>query len=310
MGQNQDGHKGASLQNTADKIHELIRLVSAKAPREGMNRTAIPQMTLYRESKPHAPKPRLYEPNLIFVAQGRKQSRVSNTIYTYDAGHFLTTLAPIPLECQVIGASREEPFLAISIRLERQRISQTLMKMALVEPSANRTVECHPSAIFTSTTRNGLLDAVVRLVKTLDSPAEAAVVGQAIIDEIYYRILEQEQGGALRHLLQKRGHIEQIARAVEHIHQNLSHVVSVEVLSSLVYMSRSGFHKKFKEVMHLSPVQYAKKVKLNTAQELIMQGMNVSEAGYKVGYNSPAQFSREYKRHFGNAPSSDKVPTV
>ncbi|MEJ2190684.1 MAG: AraC family transcriptional regulator, partial [Acidobacteriota bacterium] len=136
---------------------------------------------------------------------------------------------------------------------------------------------------------------------------EASIVGEAVIDEIYFRLLKDERGGALVHLLQQRGQIQEIARAVEHVHRNLSEQISIDELAALVNMSSSGFHKKFKEVMHLSPIQYAKQTKLNRAQEYIWQGKNVSQAGFMVGYNSPAQFSREYKRHFGVSPSEDRT---
>ena len=110
--------------------------------------------------------------------------------------------------------------------------------------------------------------------------------------------------GKLTYLLQQRGQIQRVARAVEYIHQNLDEAVSVEKLADLVNMSSSGFHRSFKDVMHSSPLQYAKSIKLFKAQSYLREGKNANEAGYLVGYNSPAQFSREYKRHFGFVPSA------
>jgi AraC-like DNA-binding protein len=124
------------------------------------------------------------------------------------------------------------------------------------------------------------------------------------VDEIYYRLLCDERGGELRVLLQQRGQVQRISKAVDHIHRNLDQPVSVERLAEMVYMSRTSFYETFRDVMHVSPLQYAKGVKLVRAQALIQEGKNVSEAGYMVGYNSPAQFSREYKRHFGYVPSA------
>ena len=121
---------------------------------------------------------------------------------------------------------------------------------------------------------------------------------------LFHPVLIEEQGGALKYLLQQNGQIQQIAKAVEYVHQNLDKPVSVDYMAEIVNMSNSGFHKKFKEVMHLSPLQYVKSIKLNRAQAYILEGKSVSEAGYMVGYNSPAQFSREYKRHFGVVPSA------
>lgn len=295
------------MEQKSDRMAELIGLVEKNAPEEGMNVTMLPYLELYRESEPYKPKPLLYKPFFVFIAQGRKRSVLDNLTYEYDAGHFLVTLAPMPLECQVFEASQDRPLLAIAILLDRQRILNILMRIDQVEQAPARPGEINPSAIFTAPVNDQLLDAAIRLLKTLDSPAEAAVVGEAVIDEIYFRILKHERGGALPQLLQQRGQIHQIARAVEHVHRNLSEPVSVDELAALVNMSSSAFHKKFKEVMHLAPLQYAKQVKLNKAQTHILEGMSVSEAGYKVGYNSPAQFSREYKRHFGVAPSIDRA---
>jgi AraC-like DNA-binding protein len=104
--------------------------------------------------------------------------------------------------------------------------------------------------------------------------------------------------------LQHRGQVQQISKAVDHIHRHLDQVVSVDELAGMVNMSTSGFRKSFREVMHMPPLQYAKSIKLDRAQILIQEGKNATEAGYMVGYNSPAQFSREYKRHFGYSPSA------
>jgi AraC-like DNA-binding protein len=149
-----------------------------------------------------------------------------------------------------------------------------------------------------------LLDPVIRLFESLDNPTDAAVLGEMIIDEIYYRILCDERGGDLRTFLQQRGQIQRVAKAVQYIHQNIEEPVSVENLAELVHMSRTTFYENFRSVMHVSPLQYAKSVKLVKAQTLLKEGKNASEAGYLVGYNSPAQFSREYKRHFGFVPSA------
>lgn len=295
------------MDRTEHTLQEFTRLVFKYAPDDGMHPTTIEKLGVFRESEPHSLKPRLYDPFIIFLAQGRKRVRLGDVSYEYNPGHFLVTLAPIPVECQVIEASPESPLAGIGIALDRQRMLQVLMKMDQAEPPSEIPGNTDPSGIFIAPLNDRLLEAAIRLLKSLHDPCEATIVGEAAIDEIYFRILREERGGALTHLLQQRGQIQQIARAVDHVHQNLSQPVSVEELAGLVNMSSSGFHQKFKEVMHLSPLQYAKRVKLNRAQAHIREGTNVSQAGYLVGYNSPAQFSREYKRHFGIAPSEDRA---
>ena len=287
----------------ADKLEGFAQLVSGLAPLEGLNTTRIPGLQLYRESHPHVATPRLYDPYIVFVVQGRKRVAVDEAVFEYHAGMLFITLAPVPVACEVIEASEEKPMLAMVLLLDRKRMLNMLMKMDLDQHPVVHDDELNPSGIFTAPLNDRLVDPAVRLLNALPCPAESSIVGEAAIDEIYFRILKHEQGGALPQLLQQRGQIQQIARAVDYLHQNLEKVVSVDELARLVNMSSSAFHKKFKEVMHLPPLQYAKRVKLNKAQACILTGMSVSEAGYTVGYNSPAQFSREYKRYFGVTPS-------
>lgn len=209
----------------------------------------------------------------------------------------------MPVECEIVEASPERPLLGVGVIIDRNRLTRLLLKMDNVDRPPPKPDTIDASGIFTAPVSNALLDAAVRLMRALGNPTESAVLGDAIIDEIYFRIISDVQGGALTHLLQQRGQIQRIARAVEYVNQNLDKPVSVDDLADMVNMSSSGFHKRFKEVMHVSPLQYAKSMKLNRAQSYILQGKSVSEAGYMVGYNSPAQFSREYKRHFGIVPS-------
>ncbi|MFT7584836.1 MAG: AraC-like DNA-binding protein, partial [Cellvibrionaceae bacterium] len=152
-----------------------------------------------------------------------------------------------------------------------------------------------------------ILDTLNRLLRTADSPLEREVLGESLLDELYFRLICNDHSGSLFRLLHHRGQIPQISKAVTHIHENLAEVVSVNDLADMVNMSPSGFRKAFRDVMHMPPLQYAKSIKLDRAQLFLRQGLNASEAGYKVGYNSPAQFSREYKRHFGVTPSNTAI---
>jgi AraC-like DNA-binding protein len=161
-----------------------------------------------------------------------------------------------------------------------------------------------PSAVSSVPFTDGFLVPMIRLLESLAHPTDAAILGDAIVDESYYRLLTGRKGSELRGLVQQRGEIKRISRAVHYIHQNLDKPVSVEQLAEMVYMGRTSLYETFRDVMHLSPLQYAKSVKLDRARTLIQEGKKANEAGYLVGYCSPAQFSREYKRHFGYAPSA------
>ena len=285
------------------KLSILGELIAKHTQQNGLNHTLISELKIFRESRPHGRISYMYEPALIIAAQGTKDIYLDGNRYSYSAGNFLALFIPMAVECALEKVSEEEPLLGLGIRLDRHRLAKLLLKMDAVAQTPQQPVVSNSSGIFSAPLNHALLDASIRLLKSLDDPVEAAVLGEPIIDEIYYRLLSGEQGGALKVLLRQQGQIQQISKAVEHLHENLNQQISVEELANLVSMSSSGFHKKFKEVMHLSPLQYVKLVRLNKAKTYITEGKNISEAAYMVGYNSLAQFSREYKRQFGVAPS-------
>lgn len=289
------------------KMAEFINLLEKHAPQDGIFTTAINNFYAARSSQPDQYNPVIYEPGIIIAAQGEKQAHIGGKQYNYRPGNFLVVLLHIPAEVEVVQASPEKPLLAAGIYIDLNRFANLLLKMDMVEPASVRPESINASGVFSAPVNDSLLDAVIRLLKALDNPVEAAILGEGIIDEIYFRILNEEQGGMLKYLLQQRGQIRQISRAVEYIHQNLDKPVSVEDLATIVNMSSSNFRKRFKEVLHVSPLQYTKSIKLDKARSLILTGNSVTEAGYSVGYNSPAQFSREYKRHFGHSPSVSGV---
>jgi AraC-like DNA-binding protein len=288
----------------SEKMAELLDLMEEHTPQDGVFPTGIDNLFTFRASQPSQRTPQVYEPGIIIGVQGRKNIYLEGRRYDYCAGDFLATFVPMSVECEIPDVTPEKPLIGAGIIIDLNRIARLLLKMDIVERPPVKPEEMDASGIFSGTIKDNLLDAAIRLFKTLSSRSEAAVLGEAIIDEIYFRILIEEQGGTLKYLLQQHGQIRQIAKAVEYVHRNLDKPISVDDMADIVNMSSSGFHKKFKEVMHLSPLQYAKSIKLSRAQAYIMEGKSVSEAGYMVGYSSPAQFSREYKRHFGVVPSA------
>jgi AraC-like DNA-binding protein len=204
---------------------------------------------------------------------------------------------------EIVEASPDKPFLAAGFAIDLGRMADVLLRIDRIDGAAAKPVSTDPSGIFSIPLNDNLLDPFIRLFESLSDPKDAVFLGEFIVDEIYFPLLSDERGGELRYLLQQRGEIQRISKAVEYIHQNLDKPVSVEGLAEMVHMGQTSFYENFKNVMHLSPLQYAKSVKLDKAQVLIKEGKKANEAGYLVGYNSPAQFSREYKRHFGYAPS-------
>ncbi len=285
------------------KMETFVALLARHTPQDGLHETGIPEFITYRETAPHGRTAVTYQAGIAILGQGSKRCYVDGEPYDYSAGRYLSLFLPMPLEVEVLEASPDKPLLMMGIKIDLRRIANILLKMDRVEPAA-KPKPAHPSAIISEPMHDDLLDALIRLLRTLDNPLERAVLADPILDEIYFRLILNDKSGDLQRLLQHRGQIQEISRAVDHIHNNLNEVVSVNALAGMANMSASGFRKAFREVMHMPPLQYAKSIKLNHAQTLIREGKNASEAGYLVGYNSPAQFSREYKRHFGYAPSA------
>jgi AraC-like DNA-binding protein len=287
-----------------DKLEKLVSLVGQHAPQEGVNYCCLENVGTYKLSSTQGRTPIVDVPAIWMVAQGRKVCYVGDREYDYSPGNVVVMFYPMAVEFEIVEASPEVPFLVAGVAIDLGRMAEVLLRLDRIDGAAAKPVSVDPSGILSIPLNHSLLDPVIRLFESLASPTDAAMLGDSIVDEIYYRLLSDERGGELRFLLQQRGQIQLIAKAVEHIHQNLDKPVSVDELANMVHMSRPTFYENFRAVMHISPLQYAKSVKLYRAQTLIREGKKANEAGYLVGYNSPSQFSREYKRHFGFSPST------
>jgi AraC-like DNA-binding protein len=290
--------------NNIQKLERLNNLIEKVVQKRGKGIIFRNIVGISIESHPHTKEPQIYPSAIVLLGRGNKSCYVGDQAFHYGAGDILVTMLPIPVETVVTEASEDKPLLAVAVGIDFARLANVLMKIENADQDAFQPIQANASSIFSTTAKEKLIDAFIRLLEVLEDTRDAEVLSDAIIDEIYYRILMDERNGELRYLLQQRGEIQRVSKAVEHIHQNLDQPVSVEELAGLVHMSRSAFFDKFKDVMHVSPLQYAKSVKLHTAQMLIQEGKKANEAGYLVGYNSPAQFSREYKRYFGFVPSA------
>ena len=273
-------------------------------PEVGINHTALDTMIVVREPESHAKIRDVYEPFLVVVGKGKKNCYTGEQKYEYGSGRGLAVLLPMPVQTEIIGATPDDPFLAAVIALNLDRMSDILLKIERAENFPSQPTSENMSGIFSIPLTDELILPILRLFEALGNVRDTAVLSNLILDEIHYRLLCHEHGAALRTLLRQRVHMQRITSAIDYIHQNLDKPVSVENLAEMVHMSRATFYEHFKAVMHVSPLQYAKSMKLFQAHKFIREGKNASEAGYLVGYNSPAQFSREYKRHFGYAPSA------
>lgn len=282
---------------------ELINLIAHHTPKEGLNPTCLENVWGFKISHPSEKSPIVDKPAIWIIAKGQKSITVGGQKYDFTAGDLGVLLLPMAVECEFLNVSHENPFLMASIFIDIRQIADVSLKLDRIDGILPKPLVNDPSGIFSISLNESLLDSFVRLFKMLIDPKETAILGESMMNEIYFRLLSTYRGSQIRYFLEQRGEVQRISKAVQYINENLDQPVSVEDLANMVHMSQTTFYENFKKVLHLSPLQYAKSVKLNHAQTLIREGKKANEAGFLVGYNSPAQFSREYKRHFGYSPS-------
>ena len=286
------------------KMLEFRSLIEKHAVANVGLKTAVKDFFIYKGTKGQKQKKEVYDSGLILMAAGTKRIFLNGQSYDYSAGKYLGVFLPIPVEVEEVNASPENPILLVGLKMDLNKIAEILLKVdRLTKPALKATDSI---GLFTATIKDSLLDPILRLLNMLDNPTDVAMLSPAIIDEIYYRVLTGPHVSSIRNLLEQRGQIQQISRAVDYINKHIDAPIVIEDLAEKANMSVSHFHKNFKDVMQMSPLQYAKSMKLFKAQALISEGKKAAQAAYLVGYNSPAQFSREYKRHFGFAPSQTK----
>lgn len=296
------------MKTTTNRLQELGKLVARHASVDG-RQTSLSNLILWQSAEGQARQHEVYPAYLLILVQGEKRLYIGGQPYDYKAGDYLAVFMPLLLEVERAEASEDEPYLMACIELDLGRIANLLLKLDRLDPATRPPESTNAVGFHLARMGSHLLDPVIRLVQTLDSPRDMAMLSESIVDEIYYRLLCDEQVGlgAFRRHLEQNGQIQQIARAVSYIQTNLDAVVSVDELAHVSNMSVSGFHRTFKEVMQTTPLQYAKTLKLHKAHALLQEGQTASEASFSVGYNSPAQFSREYKRFFGITPSETRL---
>ena len=278
----------------AERIAEAIREDGTLQPLTGLHlsRTSVPLKRVHS----------VVESSVAVIVQGSKEVLLGESRYHYDPSHYLLTTVELPRVSQVLEASRERPYLALRLELAPALVSSVMVEASLSFPREHAEVR----AIDVSPVDGNLLDAFVRLVRLLDSPAEAQVLMPLITREIIYRLLMGEQGIRLRHLVMEGGYTPHIAIAVKRLRQDFDQPLRIEQLAQELDMSVSGFHHHFKAVTALSPLQFQKRLRLQEARRLMLsEDLDAASAAYRVGYHDASHFNREYKSLFGVPPLRD-----
>jgi AraC-like DNA-binding protein len=277
-----------------DRIGRIVRVDGSAQPLEGLY--------LYRSSVSRVPVHGIAEPSFCVIAQGSKEVLVGNHSFRYDPFNYLISTVELPRVSQILEASKVRPYLSFRLEFAPTLIDSVLVEAGHSLPRGDIDVR----AIDVSPLDLGLQDAVVRLVRLVDSPAEAPVLMPLIIREIIYRLLMGKQGARLRHLAIQRGYTPHIAKAVERLRQDLDQPLHIENLARELGMSVSGLHHHFKAVTELSPLQFQKHLRLQEARRLMLsEDLDAENAAYRVGYHDASHFNRDYKSLFGIPPMRD-----
>jgi AraC-like DNA-binding protein len=281
---------------------ELSSKIEAYAQSEGENRTPIPGLSLYRRTQPSPCYLANYEPGVTVFVQGRKRVNLRGDVYLCDGSSFLLSSIDVPAESQIIEASEQAPLLSMFLRLDMPTVRDVMSRDELPEPEASV-----PSrAIAVGETTVGLLSACSRLIDLLEIPEDIPFLSHLIQREIVYRILRTPQGKRLRAIATNGDLSHKTARAIAWLRANFTKPLHMDELATVARMGVSTLHHQFRELTAMSPLQYQKQLRLQTArQRMLMDGIDATTAAYEVGYESVSQFNREYGRLFGQPPIRD-----
>ncbi|MGP8307992.1 AraC family transcriptional regulator N-terminal domain-containing protein [Vibrio sp. YIC-376] len=264
--------------------------------------TDIPGLRLSRWTTPTPPTSYTHNPSICLIAQGKKRVLLGEDSYTYDANHFLISSVNLPITANIMEASEEAPYLGLIMELDLQEISQLIVDS---ERSFNSSKEAQ-KGIAVGELSNSLLDAFIRLMALLDEPDNIKILAPVIKREIFYRLLMTEQGARLNQIVTTGSHSHQIAKAIDWLKNNFVKPLSVGDLAAYSGMSKSAFYTHFRSMTSMTPLQFQKKLRLSEARRLMLtENLDAMATTFKVGYESPSQFSREYSRLFGAPPSKD-----
>ena len=280
---------------------ELIERIAWAVGEDG-TAEPLPGLRLRRASAPTGLGHGVSYPSFCVIAQGSKELLLGDSLYRYNPAQYLISTAALPIASRVVDASPARPYLGIVLKLDSTLVGSVLVE-AGHHPPRNATAV---TAIDVSALDASLLDAVVRLVRLLDSPAEARFLAPLVMREIVYRLMLGAQGRRLHQIAALGGASHRIAEAVERLRNDFDQPLRIEDLAQELGMSVSGFHHHFRALTAMSPLQFQKQLRLQEARRLMLgEGLDAASAGYRVGYGNASHFTREYKRLFGAPPMRD-----
>ncbi|WP_005038152.1 AraC family transcriptional regulator [Holophaga foetida] len=287
------------------ELGSLAKLLLGFAPYDGFFAMRMPGLSVYRASRPYKDMAHgLQKPSLCLVAQGAKSVFFGPDEVEYDTSRMLVVSVDVPVGARVTQASPEAPFISLKLELDPQKISELALRVfphGLPQSPSER-------GIFVSPTEKDIVQAAIRLLGLLARPDDTELLAPLVVDEILIRLLRSPIGVRVAQIGKEESRVQRVSKAISWVRDNFDQPLDVERLALLVNMSSSSFHQHFKSVTSMSPLQYQKVLRLQEARRLILTRMlDAGSASRQVGYLSNSQFSREYRRYFGHAPTRDLV---
>lgn len=289
---------------------QIKQLIENRIRKDGMMETGIKGVRLFRVTKPVRCAPAVYEPTVVAIVSGSKEAVLDGKRYEYDNSHYMCCAMSMPVEAGTPAASPDNPLIGVYISLDNRLMTELAIEMesaagAIQKPGGGPL----PPGFALARWDDAFTDALLRLLQLGDYPTDTVVLGEGRLRELYYAVMKGDAGDSARRAF---GVGNEIARAIEYLSSRLDEPVTIDDMASQVGMSRAVFHRKFKQATTMSPIQFVKSMRLNNAAIQIAGGMNVSEAAMEVGYLSSSQFSREFKRMYGESPRqwsySNQIP--
>ncbi|HCG6402089.1 TPA: AraC family transcriptional regulator [Vibrio parahaemolyticus] len=291
-----------NLPSRAFATQKLAKLIERWTGNANQYDTPISGLRFSRWTTPTPPTSYTHNPSICLITQGRKRVLLGEESFIYDANHFLISSVDLPIIANIIEASEEQPYLGLIMELDLTEISQLIVDSELAFTQSKEAQK----GIAVGELSESLLDAFVRLAELLDEGQNIKILAPIIKREIFYRLLMSEQGTRLHQIVTAGSHSHQIAKAIDWLKNNFVKPLSVGDLASFTGMSKSSFYTHFRSMTSMTPLQFQKKLRLSEARRLMLtENLDAMAATFKVGYESPSQFSREYSRLFGAPPSKD-----
>lgn len=281
------------------QLQELRALASRAENRP--TDTGIPRVIMVQGEIPEHRMSTVYEPMINLILTGSKTMTVGDRTFRYDPATYFVMSVGLPAVGSVHAAETGEPYLAVALTLEPANVANLLAD--LPKPAGG---QLYSPGFSVAPVTTDLLDAWVRMLRLMDRPGEIAALGPAYEREILFRVLQGPLGWMLRDIAMPDTALSRVGIAIRWIRENFARPLRIETLAEMAALSVSAFHRHFKAVTALSPLQYQKHVRLLHARSLLIAGEgNATSIAFGVGYESPNQFSREYARQFGLPPSKD-----